>query len=234
MKTAYFYSKNNNYELAYKLREICKSYYYELQNVNCLGDLFLMEIKDIPVLFVDTYGISENKEIMDIIKKLTPKLFMNTVLCFSKEEKGSTKNIFHISDENSLEVCLKRIFQKVEYEVNNIMNINIEKTWTKEVANYLDSYCFSARQIGYQFLRDGIIYCYSNSEAMKAFSNSLYHYLACKYQTTKYNVEHSIRRAINSAWNQNPNMKNENIPTNKEFIVMSISNIFDTLSFPNA
>lgn len=83
---------------------------------------------------------------------------------------------------------------------------------------------------GYQYIREGILLIYNNSEIIGGITKELYPEIANKYDTTVSRVERAIRHAIEVSWNRGDWELMEEIfghsvdidkakPTNSEFIV---------------
>ncbi len=84
---------------------------------------------------------------------------------------------------------------------------------------------------GYHYLREAILYCIDNMEAINAVTKILYPEVAKRYNTTPSRVERAVRHAIEVAWDRGDletlqkyfgytvsNVKGK--PTNSEFIAM--------------
>ncbi|MBQ3494971.1 MAG: hypothetical protein IJA69_06095, partial [Clostridia bacterium] len=107
-----------------------------------------------------------------------------------------------------------------------IENLAIEEGWIKKVSNYLTDKGFYLKHLGSQMLIDAVLYCYQNPNSVSSLSATAYNFLAAKYSTTLKNVEISIRRAIESAVKNSRKIKET---TNKEFIMVAVCDIFDSL-----
>lgn len=84
---------------------------------------------------------------------------------------------------------------------------------------------------GYHYLREAILICTKNNEAINAVTKLLYPTIAKKYSTTASRVERAIRHAIEVAWDRGDLdvldsyfgytiQNNRGKPTNSEFIAM--------------
>lgn len=228
-KTIFLYSKNN-YEFAYKLKKICKEKFFILKNINSFADLFLNQgCLVVPVLFVDTTGLDEYSEIKDMLIKLTPKYFKKLVLFFDKHTKIDVKDVFVVEDETDIKNKVLNILNQIEFECLQIENLNPKELCVKKVSNYLTNKGFYLKHAGSQMIRDAIIYCHNNPSSVLNFSATVYNFLAIKYNTSLSNVERSIRRAIDFV---NQNTKNTLIRmTNKEFIMQTVSDMYDDLKW---
>ena len=84
---------------------------------------------------------------------------------------------------------------------------------------------------GYHYLREAILYCIDNMEAINAVTKILYPEVAKRFNTTPSRVERAVRHAIEVAWDRGDldtlqkyfgytvsNIKGK--PTNSEFIAM--------------
>ena len=83
---------------------------------------------------------------------------------------------------------------------------------------------------GYNFIREGIILVYSNSNYIGSITNELYPFLARRFNTTVSCIERAIRHAIEVSWNRGNWDLMEDLfghsvdvdkakPTNSEYIV---------------
>ena len=89
-RTIFLYS-NNNYEFAYKLKQICKNKLFALENVNNFADLFFnFKELSVPLLFVDGSNLKDNKEIASI-KEDTQEL--KKLIFIVRQEVQDVKNI---------------------------------------------------------------------------------------------------------------------------------------------
>ena len=201
-----------------------------LENVNNFADLFFnYKGTVIPLLFVDGTSLNGNREIISMLEKLTPVYVKKLVLFFidSDENLDKNKNIFTINKEDNLVKRVENILDMLNYESLQITKIVPEENWIKSVSNYLTEKGFYLKHVGSQMIRDAIIYYYKNPASISSFSSTIYNYLATKYFTSVSNVERSINRSIKFAIN-NKNIIKDNV-TNKEFILYSVSEIFDAL-----
>jgi len=105
--------------------------------------------------------------------------------------------------------------QKVEADVTNLM-------WLVGISAHIS---------GYKYIREAILYCIENPEAVNSCTKTLYPYIAEKFKVSTQKVERSIRNAIDKAWKEiKPGVKNsifgpyigknEKRPKNSEFIAM--------------
>lgn len=223
-RTIYLYS-NNNYEFAYKIKKICKEKFYIVKNINNFADLFIEASFKVPLLFVDWTGLANNKEIKNMLIKLTPTYFKKLVIFFADASLGENKNIFIVKDETNLEKDVLNILALNDVDALQIEDLTPEETWIKKVSEYLLSKGFYLKHLGSQMIRDSIIYCYKNPSAVSSLSATAYNFLATKYNTSLSNVERSIRRSIEFAVKCN---KISSI-TNKEFIMVALADVFDSL-----
>lgn len=227
-KVLFLYS-NNNYEFAYKIKNICKKKMYEVKNINSFADLFFyLKQMSIPLLFVDGKELKGNREILDMLEKLTPSYFKKLLIFFVDEVEFSNKNIFVIKDKDDVESKVLKILDIIDYSNLNIKSIIPQEKWIKLVGDYLLEKGFYLKHLGSQMIRDAIIYCYENPSAISSFSSTIYSFLSVKYETSLSNVERSIRRAIVFASENGGKITKV---TNKEFIMQSVTNVFDDLSF---
>lgn len=228
-KTIFLYS-NNNYEFAYKLKQICKNKLFILENINNFADLFFnCKGASIPLLFVDGSNLKNNREIISMLEKLTPVYFKKLVLFFvdGDEKIYNNKDVLLIKTEEDLSEKVENVLNMIEYEFLQTNELLPEENWIKIVSDYLIEKGFYLKHIGSQMVRDAIIYYYKNPASISSFSSTIYNYLATKYFTSVSNVERSINRSIKFAIN-NKNIIKDNV-TNKEFILYSVSEIFDAL-----
>ena len=225
-KTIILYS-NNNYEFAYKIKKICKDKFYIVKNINSFSDLFLGNTYTyVPLLFVDMISLKENKEIRELLIKLTPTYFKKLVLFFDDKKYANNKNIFVIEDCVDIEKNICDILTLNNIDTIQIENLAIEEGWIKKVSNYLTDKGFYLKHLGSQMLIDAVLYCYQNPNSVSSLSATAYNFLAAKYSTTLKNFEISIRRAIESAVKNSGKIKET---TNKEFIMVAVCDIFDSL-----
>ena len=225
-KTIYLYS-NNNYEFAYKIKKICKEKFYIVKNINNFADLFVNTSFKVPLLFVDWTGLKDNKEIKDMLIKLTPTYFKKLVIFFADINLAESKNIFVVKDEANLEKDVLNILASNDLDVLQIEDLSPEETWIKKVSEYLLDKGFYLKHLGSQMIRDSIIYCYKNPSSVSSLSATAYNFLASKYNTSLSNVERSIRRSIEFAVKNNNKISSI---TNKEFIMVAVADVFDSLN----
>jgi two-component system response regulator (stage 0 sporulation protein A) len=116
-----------------------------------------------------------------------------------------------------------RIYQRLELKLKKK-----ELEIFKVITYYLLKMGFQARNRGYRYLRDAIIIGYVNNNMLKSVTKRLYPVIAEKYDVTVFQVESSIRNAIELAWDEgNPTelraclgacVDSEIRPTNSEVI----------------
>jgi two-component system response regulator (stage 0 sporulation protein A) len=100
-----------------------------------------------------------------------------------------------------------------------------------DVTNFMWLVGISAHMSGYKYIREAILYCIENPEAVNSFTKTLYPYIADKFSVSTQKVERSIRNAIDKAWRDvKPGVKNSIFgpfisnngkrPKNSEFIAL--------------
>lgn len=73
----------------------------------------------------------------------------------------------------------------------------------KEVANLLCNLGISRRNRGYRYLKDSVLLCLKNPEALCSITKVLYPTVAKSYNATPVSVERTMRYAIECAWDSN-------------------------------
>ena len=155
---------------------------------------------------------------------------------------------YNIVKPFELEVLLKRIKEIKRYNPNELRKttpinneikndyIQIEDESDKDnlealVTNLIHEVGVPAHIKGYQYLREAIIMCINDINAVNQITKILYPDIAKKYHTTPSRVERAIRHSIEVAWGRGNQKTVESIfgytvsanrgkPTNSEFIAM--------------
>jgi two-component system response regulator (stage 0 sporulation protein A) len=130
---------------------------------------------------------------------------------------------FELAD---LESRILDVFDKLDSKSINLYNNNLEISVTK----ILHELGMPSHIKGYQYIREGIMMIYNNTDIIGGITKELYPDVATKYDTTVSRVERAIRHAIEVSWNRgNWDLMEEVFghsididkakPTNSEFIV---------------
>lgn len=64
---------------------------------------------------------------------------------------------------------------------------------------------------GYQFIKEAVLICLKDDEALNSITRVLYPLIAKRFMTTPARIERGIRHAIEVAWNR------DELPMNNEF-----------------
>ena len=129
------------------------------------------------------------------------------------------------------EVICERIRQLTGLDRENIQDTDRQYSMESRVTAIIHEIGVPAHIKGYHYLREAILYCIDNIEAINAVTKILYPEVAKRYNTTPSRVERAVRHAIEVAWDRGDldtlqkyfgytvsNIKGK--PTNSEFIAM--------------
>ena len=129
------------------------------------------------------------------------------------------------------EVICERIRQITGLDRENIQDADRQHSMESRVTAIIHEIGVPAHIKGYHYLREAILYCIDNIEAINAVTKILYPEVAKRYNTTPSRVERAVRHAIEVAWDRGDldtlqkyfgytvsNIKGK--PTNSEFIAM--------------
>lgn len=201
-------------------------------------------ILDIIMPHLDGLGVLER--IMESGTKNLPKIIMLSGIGQDKitQRAISIGADYYVIKPFDLEILVKRIREIVigQKEYDEIDDKSFEVTLMQhqrpkispvesEITAMLNQVGVPAHIKGYQYLREGIIMVYNNSELLGAITKEIYPGIAVKFNTTGSRVERAIRHAIEVGWNRGRvdtinklfgyTVHNEKgKPTNGEFIAM--------------
>ena len=129
------------------------------------------------------------------------------------------------------EVICERIRQLTGLDRENLQDTDRQYSMESRVTAIIHEIGVPAHIKGYHYLREAILYCIDNIEAINAVTKILYPEVAKRYNTTPSRVERAVRHAIEVAWDRGDldtlqkyfgytvsNIKGK--PTNSEFIAM--------------
>lgn len=129
------------------------------------------------------------------------------------------------------EVICERIRQLTGLDRENLQDADRQYSMESRVTAIIHEIGVPAHIKGYHYLREAILYCIDNIEAINAVTKILYPEVAKRYNTTPSRVERAVRHAIEVAWDRGDldtlqkyfgytvsNIKGK--PTNSEFIAM--------------
>lgn len=129
------------------------------------------------------------------------------------------------------EVICERIRQLTGLDRENLQDADRQYSMESRVTAIIHEIGVPAHIKGYHYLREAILYCIDNIEAINAVTKILYPAVAKRYNTTPSRVERAVRHAIEVAWDRGDldtlqkyfgytvsNIKGK--PTNSEFIAM--------------
>ena len=129
------------------------------------------------------------------------------------------------------EVICERIRQLTGLDREGVQDADRQYSMESRVTAIIHEIGVPAHIKGYHYLREAILYCIDNIEAINAVTKILYPEVAKRYNTTPSRVERAVRHAIEVAWDRGDldtlqkyfgytvsNIKGK--PTNSEFIAM--------------
>ena len=142
------------------------------------------------------------------------------------EDDYSSEKLFDISRESNKQE--KKQLSRAEYNYSGNLEV--------DVTNILLEIGIPAHIKGYQYIREGIIMSYYDSNMLHYITKFLYPSIAKKYKTTSSSVERTIRHAIEVAWRRGNMEALEEIfgnticagkgkPTNSEFMALLTNKI---------
>ena len=234
--SAILYSRKN-YDLAYKIHNICRSFSINLITALDFVELTIktMEIKP-QIIFCDCETVDFSS---------------STINAFLEREEFKKLKIIFVGDENI--TCNFKNFVCKNLMVSNVSNIksiiselqselNFESYEEKlkdkafcdldiKIGNLLAELGFSLKYSGCVYLKLAIKNAVANNGVIHSLSTNEYPYIASIFKTGCANVERNIRNAIQNAWIIHGQTKWNNIfyskwlengrkPTNREFIFM--------------
>lgn len=110
-------------------------------------------------------------------------------------------------------------------EINNKEIIEIKNIETDTmIGEILNRVGVPAYMKGYQYIKEAILICLKDNEALNSLTRVFYPSIARKFMTTPMRIERGIRHAIEVAWSRgklaenNDFIERNEIPTNSEFI----------------
>ena len=233
--TSILYSKKN-YDLSYKLHNLCKKYSLNLVNALDFVELTIKSLELKPqIIFCDCETIELTSGNLNAF--LEKNEFKDTKIVFIGDEgvQNSLKNI----------VCKNLMLAKIgelgeiidnlqnNYNFENMLPSNNNNFDGLELKIYklLSSVGISPKHSGYGYLLCGIKHVVSNNGVINSLNSALYPYIASNFRTSSANVERNIRNAIYQAWRGFgmrswyqifflKTLEEGKKPTNREFIYM--------------
>ncbi len=239
--TAILYSKKN-YDLAYKVHNICKEFSINLITALDFVELTIKSLELEPqIIFCDCETIDFSSSILN---------------AFLEKQEYKTKKIIFLGDERSTAglksiVCKNLMISKIS-ELSSIITdmqseLNFESISTRlkdeayknldiEISKLLVDLGFSMKYSGCAYLKLGIKNVIANKGILHSLSSNEYPIIAANFKTTSANVERNIRNAIEKAWKgfgknywhkvfYSKCLEDGKKPTNREFIYMCIENL---------
>lgn len=203
---AILYSKKN-YDLGYRIHNICKEF-----NINLVTALDFIE------LAIKTIELKPQFILCDCETVEVNSLILNAF--FERNEFKDKKMIFVGGNENHTKFLTNYVSN--DFFVTNITNlkssiaemqsdINFDDIATKtntrennhfdiEISKLLNELGFSLKYSGSAYLRYGLRNVLINNGVLYSLSSTEYPKIATMFKTTVANVERNIRNAIDNAW----------------------------------
>lgn len=147
------------------------------------------------------------------------------------ELDGAIRNTLKIKVKyyNNLPELLKKEFNS---EINSKEIIEIRNIETDTmIGNVIKRAGVPAHIKGYQFIKEAVLICLKDDEALNSITRVLYPLIAKRFMTTPERIERGIRHAIEVAWNRDELPMNNEFserhekPTNSEFISFIVDKI---------
>lgn len=225
---AIFYSQTKNSVLASKVKETLNKLKIYTMYLNDFDDILLKKFTDIPLLVLDyTQNVLDEKS-QELLNKLYEEEYVKRILVIiNSNQNNFNKYPIVVYDENFYSNFLDNIKEVLSKPLKE--KKYCDSHWVKIIGTYLNNIGFSLKHNGYFMLIDGIIYVLSNKGVIKNLNDNVYSYLAIKHNKTISSVEMNIRKAINMAYNKNHNFPFDHCPTNKEFIIFAVTELFDKI-----
>ena len=234
--TAILYSKKN-FDLAYRLHSICRSFSINLITALDFVELTIKNIKLKPqIIFCDTETIDFSSAIINTF--LEKQEYKTKKTIFLGDDKATdylsnfvcdnlitskVSNLEKLLTEIQSEITYESLSTKIKDETLNDFHIDIYKL--------LVDLGFSMKHIGSAYLQYCLENVIANNGILHSLSSNEYPLIAANFKTTIASVERNIRNAIEKAW-KNYGIKNWHLafyskllkdgkkPTNREFIYM--------------
>ncbi len=143
-------------------------------------------------------------------------------------------NFIVIDDKEDLKELIRQLVSEDagHYEVSSgTQGPDVTEDMKRRVTKMIQDLGVPANIKGYAYLRDAILICIANPDAINSITKVLYPEVAKMNQTTPTRVERAIRHAIEVAWSRGNNEMAVKIfgytvnlakgkPTNSEFIAL--------------
>lgn len=226
--TSLFYSKNANTDLAYQTKNILNKSNYFTIYVQDIDDILLKKFINVHFLILDYTDYILDEKSSSLITKLVEQGYIKRILIIKSSIDNSQYQYPSVEYNFDFNENLNRTITKIlltpiqEFKVCDSLCIKI-------IGNYLTSIGFSLKHIGYSMLIDAIAYLYANNCIMKNLNNDIYVYLANKYEKKVSAVEMNLRKSITLAHARNRNFPFKHSPSNKEFIIYTITELYDKM-----
>ena len=203
--------------------------------------LAAVETMALDVVLLDT--LLPNKDGIEILRRINERtvkqkpafIVISSFLSDSVVMELKTQNVYHIIQKPlNMGLLIERIRQSVRRHRGigkNTSPLRTNLDVETRVTDIIHEIGVPAHIKGYQYLRDAIIICVNNKDAINSITKFLYPQVAKNFQTTPSRVERAIRHAIEVAWDRGDldtlqgffgytvsNVKGK--PTNSEFIAM--------------
>ena len=199
---ALFYAKKN-YELSYRLKNICVDERVNLINSEDFLDFTVKIVQFKPsIIFMDISNVEECDSILKLIKD-NECLSLTTIAFISKDKKILRGNGKHIVD---LKECEIRNFLKEfvsQFDVMMLGRENLNINWGSEnyekIGQYLITLGFNPKHAGCQYLKTIINYIAMRNKSVVAITDC-YEVAAVQFKTRVVNIERSVRSCITRAW----------------------------------
>lgn len=234
--SAMLYSKKN-FDLAYKVHNICREFSINLITALDFVELTIkcMEIKP-QIIFCDCETVDFSSSILNAFMEKSE--FKNVKVIFIGDDDATlflnnivSKNLM-IAKSSMLHGVLTEIQSDIEFEsVATKLKDEAFKNLDMEINKLLADLGFSLKYSGCAYLKCGIRNVVANNGIVHSLSSNEYPYIASLFKTGCANVERNIRNAIDKAWKTfgkerwdtifySKWIENGKKPTNREFIYM--------------
>lgn len=234
--SAILYSKKN-YDLGYKVHNICRAFSINLITALDFVELTIksMELKP-QIIFCDCETVDFSSSIINAFMEKTE--FKNVKVVFIGSSNLTsclnnfvTKNLL-ISTIEALHGLLTDIQSDIEFEsIETKLKDKAFCDIDMEINKLLADLGFSLKYSGCAYLKFGIRNVVANNGIVHSLSSNEYPYIASFFKTGSANVERNIRNAIDKAWKTfgkehwesifySKWIENGKKPTNREFIYM--------------
>ena len=225
---AVFYSQTKNSVLASKVKEYLNNFKIYTMYLNDIDDILLKKFTEIPLLILDYTQNILDKKSQELLDKLYEEEYVKRILVVYNSELNSFDKYpsvcynenFYSNAISSIKEILSKPLKEKKF---------CDSHWVKIIGTHLNNIGFSLKHNGYFILIDAIIYVLSNKGVIKKLTEDVYSYLAIKHNKTISSIEMNIRKAINMAYNKNNNFPFDHCPTNKEFIIYAVTELFDKI-----